>query len=318
MLKTILILGGLGYLGGRLAQALLSSNNFKIILGTRNNQAKLPYQLEGCKLAQIDLLDKNSIQKNLKNVEIVIHLAAINAQDCEINPSNAILVNSIGTLNLVQVAQDLNVKEIIYFSTAHIYGSPLLGDITENTLAKPMSHYAITHRVAEDYIIKTGKESRISTTVLRLTNAVGFPIIKQANCWMLVANDIAKQIVEKNQIMINSSGMQLRDFMPISNIVSAVFILLGRNSNGEVFNLGSGVSLSILDLAKVLSSRAKVILDINSTIVKGNNKENETNNFSYKIDRILSLGYLPVQSLENEIDDLLVYVNKEFGTRIKS
>ena len=316
MRKTVLIIGGLGYLGGRIAQSLLTTNKYKIIIGTRSNQVVLPKQLVGCDVALIDLLEKNSIRKSLKGVDIIIHLAAMNANECAKNPSDALLVNGLGTLNLVQSVKDSGVKKIIYFSTAHVYGSPLLGNISEDTLVTPSNHYAITHRIAEDYIIKVGREGKISTTIVRLSNAIGRPINKHTNCWMLVANDIAKQIVEKNKIYINSSGKQLRDFIPISNIISAViFLLESHNSYGEVFNLGSGVSLSILDLAKLLSTRAKAILDIDVSITTGIDEISSDDYFRYKIDRIMSLGYSPTHSLEDEIDNLLMYVNKEF--RIK-
>jgi len=316
MYKTILITGGLGYLGGRIAQSLLINNKYKVIIGTRNNQVDLPKQLVGCDVVLIDLLEKNSIQKSLKGVDIIIHLAAMNANECAKNPNNALLVNGLGTLNLVQSAKDSDVKKIIYFSTSHIYGSPLLGNISEDTLATPSDHYAITHRIAEDYIIKVGREGKISTTIVRLSNAIGRPINKHTNCWMLVANDIAKQIVEKNKICINSSGKQLRDFIPISNITSAVmFLLESHNSYGEVFNLGSGVSLSIFDLAKLLSSRAKAILDIDVSITTGIDERGPDDYFSYKIDKIRSLGYSPTHSLEDEIDNLLIYVNKEFRVK---
>jgi UDP-glucose 4-epimerase len=315
MRKTILIIGGLGYLGSRIAHSLLLTKNFNITLGSRNNQLALPKELDGCATALIDLLDKHSIQENLQKVDIIIHLVAMNANECEKDPSRALLVNSLGTLNLVQSIKNSSVEKIIYFSTAHVYGSQLTGNINEDTITEPSNHYAITHRVAEDYIINLGKDGRINTTVLRLSNAVGYPINKQANCWMLVANDIAKQIIEKKMITLSSSGNQLRDFIPISNIASALLLLIERNSYGELLNLGSGVSLSIMDLAKLFSFRAEAILGIDAKITSGNTEIGTDNSFCYKIDRIIAMGYAPVKSLENEIDSLLIYVNKEFGTK---
>ena len=199
MLKTILITGGLGYIGSSLAHSLLLTKKFKIILGTRDNKVELPFELKDCEIVQFDLLEKNTIQKSLNQVDIIIHLAAMNASECEKNPTNALLVNTLGTLNLVQLVKSSNVEKIIYFSTAHVYGSHLLGNITEDTITLPNNHYAITHRFSEEYITKLGKNRAISTSIVRLTNAVGSPVNKKANCWMLVANDFAKQIVEKNE-----------------------------------------------------------------------------------------------------------------------
>ena len=314
MYKTILITGGLGYLGGRIAQSLLATNKYRIILGTRDNQASLPKQLVGCDIALIDLLEKSSIQKNLRGVDIIIHLAAMNANECAKNPSNALLVNGLGTLNLVQSAKDSGIKKIIYFSTAHVYGSPLLGNISEDTLVMPSSHYAITHRIAEDYIIKVGREGKIGTTIVRLSNAIGPPIHKHANCWMLVANDMAKQVIENGKIQLKSSGTQLRDFVPISSVASAVKLLLEDDVySGKVFNLGLGRSMSILQLANILANRAKDILSLDVSISTAINDSKHGDYLNYSIDKITSIGYSPSCTLEKEIDDLLIYVNQAFG-----
>ena len=102
MSKTILITGGLGYLGSRIAESLITKNHYKIIIGSRDNRINLPKKLVGCKLVFFDLLEKKSIQKSLKGVDIVLHLAAMNANECAANPEDALLVNGLGTLNLIQ------------------------------------------------------------------------------------------------------------------------------------------------------------------------------------------------------------------------
>jgi UDP-glucose 4-epimerase len=313
MLKTILVIGGLGYLGGRICESLLRTNKYKVIIGTRNINSDVPKELMGCKLVSIDLLDINIIKNCLKGIDIIIHLAAMNVNECDKNPSSALLVNGLGTLNLVQSIKHSKVKKIIYFSSAHVYGSPLSGDINEDKKAIPKSHYAITHRTAEDYIIKLGSEGKIFTSILRLSNAVGYPIRENTDCWMLVANDLAKQIVENSEIILNSSGKQLRDFIPISSITYAVnFFLESQIPSGEVYNLGSGKSLSIIDFANLLSLRAKIILGLDIKVSSKVIKDISDDHFHFKIDKIKALGYSPQKSLNIEIDRLLRFVDQEF------
>lgn len=274
MKKTVLITGGLGYLGGRIAQSLILGGQHNVVVGVRSDQSNLPKELFKCEAALLDLFEKDNLQSLLVGIDIVIHLAAVNAGECDKNPEIALLTNVLGTLNLVQAAEKSKVKKIIYFSTAHVYCSPLKGNISEKTVTTPNSHYAITHRAAEDYIIKAGKEGKINTTVIRLSNAIGKPVNKSVNCWMLVANDMAKQVVEKNKIHLKSSGSQLRDFIPISNVISAVKLLLKNDiASGEVFNLGLGESISILQLANILADRAKVILNLDVDISTINTTE---------------------------------------------
>ena len=129
---------------------------------------------------------------------------------------------------------------------------------------------------------------------------------------MLVANDFAKQIIENNEIRIRSTGHQFRDFIPISDVISATLLLIKKNTFGDVFNLGSGKSITIYDLAKLISLRAKNTLNLDVTIHTENNFKTPNNLFSYKIDKILSLGYSPQNSIEDEIDILLRFANQEF------
>ena len=94
-----------------------------------------------------------------------------------------------------------------------------------------------------------------------------------------------------------------------------MLLLENYNFSGEVFNLGLGMSMSILELAELFSTRAKAILDVDVSITTGIDEISSDDYFRYKIDRIMSLGYSPTHSLEDEIDNLLMYVNKEFRTK---
>ena len=128
---NILITGGLGYIGGRLAQYLSKDKTNNIILGTRK-KINPPIWLPDSQIQNINWNELKKSELNLKNIDVVIHCAGMNAKDCNNDPKAAFRFNSKSTRELVQLSIFSNVKRFIYISTAHVYSSSLEGRIDEN------------------------------------------------------------------------------------------------------------------------------------------------------------------------------------------
>ena len=127
----ILITGGTGYLGSRLAHYLLAFGH-EVIVASRYKKNKFSY-LKDFRFVNFDLQNKEVLKQCLKNVDTVFHLADLNAQNSYLNPQNAIAINGKGTLNLLETCIEKNVKNFIYFSTIHVYGDNLKGNVNEKT-----------------------------------------------------------------------------------------------------------------------------------------------------------------------------------------
>ena len=130
-----------------------------------------------------------------------------------------------------------SVERFIYFSTAHIYGAPLEGTITEKSLPSPVHPYAITHRAAEDYVIAAAKQKRIQGTVLRLSNSFGAPVSPHVNRWTLLANDLCRQAVEKGTITLRSNGCQYRDFICLTDVEEVMAKMLTNPKSPQSYHL---------------------------------------------------------------------------------
>ena len=115
-INVILITGGFGYLGGRIARRLVYSKKEKVVIGTRKTSPKIPTELLDCRVVQIQLNDSQQLVSACQGVKTVIHLAAMNVSECQAKPDQAFLVNSTGTLNLLKAASKSSVKNFIYFS----------------------------------------------------------------------------------------------------------------------------------------------------------------------------------------------------------
>mgnify|MGYP000117775073 FL=1 len=302
----VLITGGSGYLGGRIA-VHLERLGYQVRIGksVENDSNGFP----------IDLTDDHSINSACEGVSSIIHLAAMNAQSCDNNPEKALLINGLGTLKLLKSAKKNKVSKFLYFSTAHVYRSPLIGKISEELLPRPQHPYSITHRVAEDYVIGDVYQQSLSASVFRLTNAVGSPITPQVNCWTLVVNDFCRQVVTSNSIKVYSNKFLQRDFIPISSICSVVSSSLDSNVlDGEIVNLSSGVAITLQSLAIIIADRSEVVLGFKPRIsFLGSSTEVGASELIISNSKLSNLGFKVDSNLSDEIDQLLLNCNKWFS-----
>ncbi len=313
--KTILITGGLGCLGGRLSKYLMDAG-YQVIIGSSRQDAKLPNELENCSLVYTDFDDIDTLADICHEVDCVIHLATVNAQQSQDDPKLAIKVNGIGTYNLIQASVKSSVKYFLYFSTAHIYGSPLAGEINENTLPKPVHPYAITHRLAEDFLLESISKQDIKGSVVRLSNSIGLPLIKEANCWMLFINDVCKQAVVDQRIVIHSNPDSERDFIPMNVVceITEYFLSNHTTANYPIFNVGSGISYTLLQIAKMIANRCEELFGFCPKIVYSENNISQNLKLKYKVNKLtMEMRYITNNNLNPSIDEVLRFCNAEFG-----
>ncbi len=313
-LKTILVTGGLGYLGGRICE-YLSNLKFNVVIATSRQNATLPKSLSECSLVLIDLENYDILLRACKGVDCIIHLSSLNAQECDRDPKAALLINGFGTLNLLNAAKKMGVTKFIYFSTAHVYGSPLQGMIDENSTTRPIHDYAITHRLAEDYVLQANFNKDITSSILRLTNSVGSPLNSKANCWMLVVNDLCKQTVLNQSMELHSDELVQRDFIPISTVCSTVVdVLTSDVLDGEIANISSSVVLTLRELTNLIADRSEVVLGFRPNInFKRLPKGKPLESLFISNSKLKSSGCIIDTDLSYEIDQLLLNCNQWFA-----
>ena len=303
-------------MGGRLAAGLLQSGR-SVRLGTSRTNPAVPHVLRSADLRTIDLNVASSLRAAVRGSNTIIHLAALNADECALDPVRALLVNTLGTLHLVRAALDENVGRIIYFSTAHVYGAPLSGEVDELSVPRPAHPYAITHRSAEDYVLQASDLGRLSGTILRLSNGVGPPVSVDADCWKLITNDLSRQIVETNEIMLRSSGRQQRNFVAIADIVTFVERIIDSKQNefkGQIINLGGPKSFTILELAQLIRDRSRAVLGRRPKLIVPEFAHNGHGiGLNFRIEKARRLGFSPSVDIESEIDATLMMCREHFS-----
>jgi len=313
----ILVTGGLGFLGGRICESL-ASRGYDFRIGTSRPDAVIPEELVGEETVFLDLLNPESLDSACSGVVAVIHLAALNAQQSESSPKDAILVNTLGTHLLVNAAIKNNVKKFVYYSTAHVYGSPLLGTYDENSIPKPTHPYAITHLAAEHIVQSAYLTSRLQGEIFRLSNVVGSPIDSGSNCWMLIANDLCKQAATTGSLTISSNPNILRDFISIESVISILHAALEldvKTAESGTFNLSDGKGMTLLALAKLIRERAGMVLGEDVSIETKVEQESINSVTNLNVDNSLLRARFPYEEhhLESEIDTLLLHCRNWFG-----
>ena len=312
----VLISGGSGYIGGRLAVGL-SRAGHQIVLGSRAISGS-PEWLPDAEMVQTKWNEPDELSRICRDIDVVIHAAGMNAQDCLADPVAALEFNGVATARFVSSATRAGVKKFIYLSTAHVYASPLVGRISEETCPKNLHPYATSHLTGEHALLASNDRREIQGIVFRLSNAFGAPVSKESNSWNLLVNDLCRQAVEKKMLSLRGSGKETRDFISLSEVCRVVELFVSHNFDTQktgVFNLGLGRSLSVFNMAKLIQLHCLNVLGHFPELhVSGETKNNDLLDLEYKSSRMSSLA-LDVDASKNitELHHLLKYCNHTFG-----
>ena len=306
---NILITGGLGYLGGRVADSL--KRNFPettIILGTRRKIQDIPDWAESFKIIHLDICDPVSIEKAVVGSDTVVHLAALNEHESIRNIEAAWKTNALGTQALLSAANRKGVQRFVYFSTFHVYGD-YWETITENSPARPHHPYAATHRAAEDMVRFYQYYKNMDTLILRLSNGFGYPMDTGIDRWTLVFNDLCRQAITSEKMVLKSSGKQHRDFISLHDVGAAVehflFRVRGQWKDG-LYNLGGDGSLSIAEAAKTIARVYEKKYDKRIPIETADqDDEGPCNSAHFNIDKLKATGFQLTGDMETEIEQTL-------------
>lgn len=309
-MTRILVTGGFGYVGGRIATRLLRDGH-QVRIASRRKTA--PDWARSAELATVEWGQDGSLAELCRGMEVVVHLAAMNEIDCARDPAGALRANGELTLRLVEAAVAEGVGRFAFFSTAHVYGAPLAGRIDEAVLPRPRHPYAISNRCGEDYVLAAHAQGRLGGLALRLSNAVGAPAGDGTERWTLLVNDLCRSAVAEGRMVMRSSGMQRRDFVPLADVEAALVHLLGlpvAQWGDGLFNLGLGRSLLVREMADLVLDRARA-LDPSVILERPEPAVGErADELDYRIDRLRAAGFIPGGDLVAAVDETLAFCRR--------
>ena len=273
-------------------------------LGSRKPHGP-PAWLPEAETVVVDVLEPRALSKAVKGVQAVVHLAAMNENECVNDPRKAVQVNTLGTLGVLRAAIDAGVERFIYISTAHVYGAPLDGHITENTLPRPVHPYAITHHAAEDFVLAAHDHGEIAGIVIRLSNGFGAPTHPDVDRWTLLVNDLCRQAVRDKVLTLRSSGLEQRDFITLHDVGRAVSHFLDMTPTDiadGLFNLGGECPMTVLTMAERIARCCLKTLDYSPEILRpAPGADGKTGHLRYDISKLKRTGFSVNGDIDSEI-----------------
>lgn len=319
----ILITGGAGLFAGRIAQYLACAGYF-VELGTRRPET-CQVQEPSVKVVRSDWEDDKGLRALCQGVDIIINAMGMNANDCSQDPVGALTTNGVYTTRLLQAAVNSDVRRFVQLSTAHVYSASLGGTITENTSTTNSHPYASSHLAADLASLWAAKQSGIEVAILRLSNAFGRPLNLESPCWTLLVNELCRQAVELRTLRLRSSGLQHRDFVPMSKVCELIsYICFVKNieelkvrpKDPPVFNVGSGLSISVRKMAELIQERCQAVLGYRVELQAPEACLNDCGTSLHFLSETLRVPLrIALTDIISEVDELLIFCRGSFVTQ---
>ena len=309
--RTILVIGGTGFLGGRLAAHLRGSGS-RVRLGTRDLArvgADDPDRIH------VDYEDAATLERACAGADAVVHLAGPNAATCARNPAAGFAAHARGTRAVVRAAVAAGVPRLLRVSTMHVYGAPLRGRIDETTPPSPAHPYASAHLDAERELLAGCDGSATVGVVARLSNAFGAPAHPAVDCWTLVVPDACRQAVTTGRIVLRSAGLQRRDFVTVGDACRAFEHLLGiAPAEAGIFHVGGRWTPTVREVAERVAATVGRRVGVVPELVAAEPRADErTEPLDYRIDRLAATGFVLRADVDAELEATVDACARWFG-----
>ncbi|MFX1518783.1 MAG: SDR family oxidoreductase [Promethearchaeota archaeon] len=251
-----LVTGAAGFIGSHIVDTLLQCgakvigiDNFcigkieNLVFAMKNNRFEL---IKG------DIRDYDLVVSLLRDVDVIFHQAALASVNRSIVfPRETNEVNVNGTLNLLTAAKNSDIKRVIFASSSSVYGDTLELPKRETMQRRPISPYAVSKCAGEMYAEIYYRVYGLQTVSLRYFNVYGArqSISEYSGVISIWINRILRDLPP----LIHGDGLQTRDFTFIKDVVDAnLLAAFTPDISNEIFNIGSGRSISLLEVAQKL------------------------------------------------------------------
>ena len=254
MEDVALVTGGAGFIGSHIVEEL-SRRGVKVRVLDSLIKGKLPSIQplidEGrVEFIEGDIRSKDVVGKAMKGVDYVFHTAGIHIHRSVASPDEMIQSNIQGSYNVFRAALDKGVGRVIFSSSSSIYGDPEKLPMSEDDPANPAEPYGASKWMSEQLLKHLATEG-LEYNSLRYFNVYGERQAAHAFYTTVISNFI-KRLLNDESPMIDGEGSQSMDFTHVSDIVSANMCAMECDAVNEVFNVGTGISTTIMELANIL------------------------------------------------------------------
>jgi len=305
----IIITGGLGFIGSHLSDSLLLDKH-KVIILTRNlnSKSKIIKQLPNAKIEEVDTIDFQKLSKTIKKhkPDVIFHLAGETShQNSFQDPMYDVDVNTKSTLCILETIRNYIPKcRLILGSTFIVIGKPEKLPVTEKSKCNPTTIYG-SNRLSSEYFCNIYHNVYgLDTVVFRITNCFG-PREQYKTPKKNALNYLIYQSYKNKKVTIYNQGDFFRDVIFITDVISALKIILNKGKSGELYWISSGKKTWFYNIGKYLEKFT------NANIVYQNppsyTKKVDVGNFVTDNSKLKSLGWNLEVSVKDGIQQTLNY-----------
>jgi UDP-glucose 4-epimerase len=258
-----LVTGGAGFIGSHLVERLLNDGHRVRILDDFSSGSldNLPFagRFAGAlEIVRGDIRDLPAVEAAAAGVEVIFHQAALRSVPRSVeDPLGTNAQNVTGTLHVLEAARRTGVRRVVYASSSSVYGeSPELPK-REDQMPLPISPYAVSKAVGEQYARVWSRLYGVETVGLRYFNVFG-PRQDPASEYAAVIPRFVLWGLRGVPLEVHGTGEQSRDFTFIDNVVEAnLLAATAEGVSGDAFNIACGERISLLDIV----ARLEILLD---------------------------------------------------------
>lgn len=309
-MKT-LILGAAGFVGGYLIEELKKTGRYEIT-ATKLSFEKL--SVSGANVIDADICDFDEIRRVLRELkpDVIFHLAAQSSvKKSWEKPQLTVHINVLGAVNLFEaVRAECPMARIVVIGSGEEYGEiDYSAPIKETVVPNPKNIYALTKRTQEELARIYCQAYGLDIIMTRSFNHIGPKQIPQ-----FVVADFCSQVakIEKGlqppEIRVGNLAAR-RDFTDVRDVVKAYVLLAERGSKGEIYNVGSGVSVEISEILKYIISLSDKAVTVK--IDESKMRPVDIPDIKADVSKLSALGWTRSYDVNGTIREMLDYFRKE-------
>ncbi|HFI0639751.1 TPA: NAD-dependent epimerase/dehydratase family protein [Streptococcus suis] len=315
--KTIFVTGATGLIGSHLIFSLVYTNrilktNIKIVAAVRSKEKALQKFADVLEEIDIHISDVSEVQTYEGNINYIIHGASVTAsRDFVEKPVDTIFTTLNGTKNILDLAKEKNVENLVYLSSLEVYGVNENQEVISESdygyidFTQVRSSYSEGKRMAECLCISYQSQFKVPVSLARLTQTFGPGVEYQDN---RVFAQFARAVIESKPITLHTKGDTMRSYCYTKDSVAAIIYILIKGQSGQAYNVANEATyMSIYDMAVLASKLDKTnkctvnieLQDINQL------GYNPTVKINLQTKKLNELGWYPTVQLKDMFQSLI-------------
>jgi dTDP-glucose 4,6-dehydratase len=304
--KTYLITGGAGFIGSNFIDFLYQQEpEAKVRVldkltysGNPENLTKFQ-KYQGFEFIIGDICNSDIVKKVICDVNVIVNFAAEVAVDRSIdNPKGFLQTDILGVYTLLVEAWKLkSLKRFVQISTDEVYGQIFNGKFTEQSELKPRNPYSASKLGGERLAYSFFETYNIPVVITRASNTYGPRAYPEKITPLFITN-----LIDGLKVPLYGDGRQIRDWVHVKDHCHAIYAIINKGTNGEVYNIGAGQECSNIELARKIIK----VMGKNESMIKFV-KDRPGHDFRYSVDwsKLKSLGWYPTRTLDEGLKQVI-------------